>query len=302
MRLLPAAAAVAAALALALAVSPPAPAEDPPFVEWSTLLPGIALGYEPTSENLCVAGKERCVDAVIREMRKRFDPLARTCHHDAVFALAYLRTTEEYKRTAAEPGFFEDRPFVNHEDAVFAKEYFDAWDSYRAGRSAEVPEAWRVAFDAARDRRLSAAGNLYLGINAHVQRDLPFVLYRIGLVSPDGSSRKPDHDRVNVFLNRVTDGLYAELARRFDPTIDDTALPTMLDDAALFQLIVGWRELAWRNAERLANAPTDEARAVVAQQIEDYAAATARDLALLTQYPPFGSGSAARDAYCAAQR
>ena len=83
-----------------------------------------------------------------------------------------------------------------------------------------MPQAWAVAFRAADQRAVSAAGNLALGINAHVQRDLPFVLAAIGLVKPDGSSRKPDHDAVNIFLNRVADDLYPEIARRFDPTID----------------------------------------------------------------------------------
>jgi len=36
---------------------------------------------------------------------------------------------------------------------------------------------------------------------------------------------QPDHDRVNAILDRVSDDLYAEIARRFDPTIDDTNLP-----------------------------------------------------------------------------
>ena len=103
---------------------------------------------------------------------------------------------------------------------------------------------------------MSATGDLLLGINAHVQRDLPLVLYAVGLVRPDGTSRKADHDRVNVILNRVTDDILAEIARRFDPTVDDTNLPTTLDDAALFQLLAAWREKAWRNAELLATAPT----------------------------------------------
>ena len=60
-----------------------------------------------------------------------------------------------------------------------------------------------------------------------------------GLVRPDGTSRKADHDRVNVILNRVTDDILAEIARRFDPTVDDTNLPTTLDDAALFQTARG---------------------------------------------------------------
>jgi hypothetical protein len=144
-------------------------------------------------------------------------------------------------------------------------------------------------------------GDLLLGINAHVQRDLPFVLYSIGLTAPDGSSRKPDHDRVDEILNRVTDDVVAEIARRFDPTIDDTSLPTTLDDLTLFQTIAAWREEAWRNAELLAAAPTAAARELVASQIESNAVTTAQAIILGTQYlPGLLSGAPARDAYCAA--
>ena len=136
-------------------------------------------------------------------------------------------------------------------------------------------------------------------MNAHIQRDLPFVFERIGMVKPDGSSRKPDHDRVNQFLNRVSDDLYAEIARRFDPTIDDANVPGTADDFLAFQLIPAWRETAWRNAERLATAPTPGARALVADSIEAQAAAEARTIRLSTAYGPLQS-SAARDAFCAA--
>jgi Family of unknown function (DUF5995) len=283
----------------ALALPASAVAEDPPFVGWTSLLPGLSVPYDETSANDCVAGRVKCVDQTIREMTKRFEPLASSCDHDAIFALTYLRVTEEYRRTVEDPTFFDDTPFVNHEDIVFARYYFAAHDAWTAGRIREVAPAWRVAFDAARDRAVSANGNLLLGINAHVQRDLPFVLYSIGLVTPDGTSRKTDHDRVNQILNRVTDDLIAEIARRFDPTIDDGNLPTTLDDLVLFQAIVSWRETAWRNAERLALAPTAEARERVAQEVEGYAAAQAKAIRTATQYPPLLGGRAARDAFCA---
>jgi Family of unknown function (DUF5995) len=292
--------ALLALILLALALPASAVAEDPPFVGWSALLPGLSVPYDETSADDCVAGRVQCVDKVVRQMTKRFQPLASSCDHDAIFALTYLRVTEEYRRTVETPTFFDDTSFVNHEDVVFAGYYFAAHDAWTAGRVREVAPAWRVAFDAARDRAVSANGNLLLGINAHVQRDLPFVIYSIGLVTPDGSSRKPDHDRVNQILNRVTDDLIAEIARRFDPTIDDGNLPTTLDDLVLFQAIVSWRETAWRNAERLALAPTAEARERVAQEIEAYAAAQARAIRTATQYPPLLGGRAARDAYCAA--
>jgi len=126
------------------------------------------------------------------------------------------------------------------------------------------------------------------------------VLYAAGLVRPDGTSRKLDHDRVNVILNRVADDVIAEIARRFDPTVDDTNLPTSLDEATLFQLLAAWREKAWRNAELLAAAPTPSARELVVAAIEHDATMEARAIALSTRYLPLSGGSAIRNAFCAA--
>jgi hypothetical protein len=300
LRLAMAALIVVALAVVALARPAAAEAQDPPFVGWSALLPGLSLPYDVTSPDDCVAGRAQCIDKLVRQMTGRFEPLASSCDHDAIFSLTYLRMTEEYRRTVATPTFFDDTPFVNHEAVVFAGYYFAAHDAWTAGRITHVAPAWRIAFDAARDRAVSANGNLLLGISAHVQRDLPFVLYSIGLVKPDGTSRKSDHDRVNQILNRVTDDIISEIARRFDPTIDDANLPTTLDDLVLFQSIVSWRETAWRHAELLALAPTPAARELVAQEIEQYAAAQARAIRTATRYLPLLGGRAARDAYCAA--
>jgi hypothetical protein len=292
---------LAAAVAASAAIGPGAArAADPLFVDWPSLLPGLAGPYDPSNPNICRAGRPQCVDAVIREMERRFAPLAGSCDHDAVFALSYLRTTQEYRRTIVDPTFFDDTPFVNHEDAVFANLYFDAYDDWHVGRMRSVPMAWAIAFQAARDRAVSAAGDLLLGINAHVQRDLPFALYSIGLTKPDGTSRKPDHDRVNVILNRVMGPVIAEIAQRFDPTIDDADVSgTTLDDTLVFQILPTWRETAWRNAERLAAAPDAAARARVAADIEAYAASQARAIATGSAYLPGVQSSAPRDAYCA---
>ena len=273
-------------------------AEDPPFVGWSSLLAGTSTGFEPTSEDDCVAGREACIDKVIREMDRRFRPLAERCDHDAIFALGYLRTTEEYRRSIQDPHFFQDTAFVNHEDAVFAAYYVEAFDAWHSGDRDRVPPAWQVAFRAADEKSLPASGNLVLGVNAHIQADLPFVLAGIGLVKPDGSSRKADHDKVNEFLNRVTDDMIPEMARRFDPTIDDGDLPTFVDDVLTFQSIPAWREIAWRNAERLVAAPDAASRARVAADIHAYAASQARLLASATAYRLLQT-SAPRDRYCA---
>jgi hypothetical protein len=272
---------------LVLALSSTALAADPPFVPWSELLPGLTAEYEPSSEHECNSGKLRCVDAVIREMDRRSTPLDASCDHNVLFALTYLRTTEQYRLAVVEPGFFGDPAFINHQDAVFASYYFGAWDRYRAGAYSQVPRAWQLAFAAADAKRVSGTGNILLGMSAHVNRDLAYVLAGIGLVKPDGSSRKPDHDKVNEFLNRVIAPLFAEAASRYDSTVDDTQIQgTQLDEAALLQILVAWREQAWRNAELLVSAPTPAARALIETEIERSAAIEANLIIVATAYSP----------------
>lgn len=282
------------ALALVVAASVgSAAADDPPFVPWSALLPGLTTTYDPSSANLCQSGQLRCVDAVIREMTSRFDALEAICDHNTLFALTYLRTTEQYRLAVTEPDFFSDPNFINHQDANFARLYFDAWDDYRAGTLGNVPRAWQLAFAAADQKKVNGTGNILLGMSAHVNRDLPVVLAEIGLVKPDGSSRKPDHDKVNVFLNQVVEPLFDEAAARYDPLVDDTQIDgTQLDEAALLQILVGWREQAWRNAEALVSAPSASARALVQSQIEQNAAIEANLIIVATAYAPLSAQQA----------
>jgi hypothetical protein len=270
----------------------PAAADDPLFLNWTQQLPGFTNGYDANSANDCTSGRIQCVDSVIREMTRRFDGLAAACDHDTMFALAYLRTTEEYKRSAITPGFYSDVNFINHEDAVFARYYLEAYDAWHRGNVASVPPAWRVALDAADKRSVNGSTNILLGISAHINRDLPFVLWEIGLVKPDGTSRKPDHDKVNEFLNKVD--LFGEASRRFDSTIDPNQAPGAIHS------IIAMREEAWRNAERLRAAENDPVQfAAVKASIEDFALAEAQAIKATGSYGPFGS-SATRDAYCAA--
>ncbi|MGZ8744139.1 MAG: DUF5995 family protein [Nocardioides sp.] len=271
-------------------------------IAWSSYLQGWTDQYVPTSENDCVAGRDPCLKATLKELARIADDTARRCSHDAVFARAYLRMTQTYGWSRDIPGYYEDVRFANHQDAVFAKYYTDAYDAHRSGDRASVPEAWRIAFDASRDQRVSATGSLLLGMNAHINRDLPFVLAGVGLVAPDGSSRKPDYVAVEQWLYTATAPLLAEIAARFDPTADDAGDPWGLSNLAMFQMISGWREQAWRNAEALVSAPTPEARARVAASIEARATGAARTLLATQSYNPPFTSSGARDTWCAAHR
>jgi hypothetical protein len=272
---------------------------SPPFLNWAQLLPSLTDTYDPNSANDCVAGRPHCVDATIREMYRRFDPLGQSCNHSAVFSLAYLRTTQTYEWARNQTGYFQDTPWVNHEDAVFAKDYFQAYDGWASGNRSQVPQAWLTAFDDAAKRKLTASGDLLLGMNAHVNRDLPFTLAAIGITTATGQSRKPDHDKVDQFLNAVVEPLLYEEAARLDPTINEIVTPYGVGYTGLFQLLEAWREDAWRNAELLTDAPTAADRALVAKTIESNAAAEANTLAAANSYLPPVITTVTRDAYCA---
>jgi hypothetical protein len=292
---------VTSLLTLGTTVSP-AQADDLPYVAWSAYLPGWSDEFVPSSDNDCVAGRSSCLYQTRKEFGRILKDNATQCSHNAVFAMTYTRITQTYGWSREIPGYYQDVPYINHMDAVFAKYYTDAYYAYKRGDRGSVPDAWLKAFDSARDKRTTATGDLLLGINAHVNRDLPFVLASMGLVRPDGQNGKPDFDKANDFLNAASDAMMAELAQRFDPTVDDVNDPLGLAYGTVMQTLTTMREGAWRNAEALVNAKTPAARALVAAGIEREASAFADGIILGNSYHPPLSSTTARDAYCAAHK
>ena len=285
---------------LVAGTSTPAHADLLPYVPWSSYLSGWTDQFVPTSDNDCVAGRPNCLKSTLKEESRIADDTAASCSHNAIFPRAYVRMTQLYGYTRDIPGYYQDVPYFNHVDAVFAKYYTDAYYNWKNGNRAAVPQAWLTALDAGAAKAVSGSGDLLLGMNAHINRDLPFVMAAVGLVAPDGSSRKPDYDAVEAWLYDATAPLIAEFAQRFDPTMDDSQDPFGLANWTLFQMVSAWRENAWRNAEALVSAPTPAARAVVAANIEADANAVAQSLLASESYTPPLTSTTARDAYCAA--
>ncbi len=282
--------------------SSPAHADLLPYVPWSSYLPGWTDQYVPSSDNDCVAGRPNCLNGTLKEQSRIADDTASGCSHNAVFARAYVRMTQLYGYTREIPGYYQDVPYFNHVDAVFAKYYTDAYYNWKNGSRSAVPQAWLTAFDAAKNKRVSGTGDLLLGMNAHINRDLPYVMAAVGLVAPDGTSRKPDYDAVEAWLYDATAPLIAEFAQRFDPAMDDTQDPFGIGNWALFQMVSAWRENAWRNAEALLAAPTPAARALVEANIENDANAAAQGILTSQSYIPLLSSTVSRDNYCAAHK
>ena len=283
-----------ALLALGVGSATPALADPPPDFPWPDLLPPLptASNPQPGPQEGCQKPTMACVDLEIKRMQEAQDRLG--CDHRAVFATTYLTLTQALKSTiAADPRFFADPDYFFYEDALFANLYFRTLE--RGGAGQPVPEAWAIAFQTAAAGDANAAQDMLLGINAHVQRDMPYVLASLGLHRPDGSSRKLDHDRANDVLNHAYNAVVRAIADRYDPMVNTTNPGTPGDNLAGLELVKVWRENVWRNAERLLNATTDQQRRDVESSIETNAADSARSIAA-AQGPP--GYRATRDAYC----
>jgi hypothetical protein len=285
-----------AASALALGVVPAS--SEVPNLGWTALLPPIPTVHnpQPGPVSTCPKPGPGCIRAQIRRLRAARDNWG--CDHRAVFATTYLTLTKQLfadvKSGLVEEQFI-DPDYLYTEDALFANIYMRTAKAYDRGD--EVAEAWQIAFDTAARDDTGAVQDMLLGINAHVQNDMPFLLAALGLTKPDGDSRKPDHDVANGTLNRAYEDVVTEVRERFDPAIDLSNSPLIpLDDIAGLELVRGWRELVWRNAERLLNAKGKQEQRQVAKSIEDNAAATATLIAA-GGIPGYG---ATRDTYCAA--
>jgi hypothetical protein len=283
------------AVAMGCAATASAQTELSPNFPWPSLLPPLDVPntVQPGPVSYCHKATIGCVDETIARMRVLRRRLG--CDHRAIFATTYLLLTEEIRKTVVdEPHFYSDNQWLIYLDVLFAKYYFDTTANYEGHR--RVPDAWGIGFDTAAHGDANAGQDMLLGINAHVQRDMPFVMAGVGLRKPDGSTRKPDHDAANEILRRAYDRIVKTIADQYDPLISTTnSEATPVDNIGGLELVKEWREGVWRNAERLLNAKSAEERASISQQIEDDAAVWARGMAANDQ--PAGY-RAYRDDYC----
>src|SRR4051812_45988913 len=91
------------------------------------------------------------------------------------FAGTYARTTRAVGEAVA-AGRFEDGDWVDRWDVVFAALSLDAVEAPRRA-PASPPWPWRLAFGARRG--LPPLAHVLLGINAHINYDLPQALIAV---------------------------------------------------------------------------------------------------------------------------
>ena len=184
------------------------------------------------------------------------------------FALLYLRTTEGM-RDANAAGEFSDPPFWDTEVIpTFADYYLHAYAAWKGGHQRDVAPAWRIAFRAD-PARLTCTQLLFLGINAHVNNDLAFMIEDMG-----PRYAYPDHLFVDhVLAVRTRPVVYPEIQRDLCPALFTETVPATAD-----RDIAAWRQLAWENGQRLLAADGQRERAAIARDIRRHARDKAREI------------------------
>jgi hypothetical protein len=211
------------------------------------------------------------IEQVIEEMTRRWIRLHRAGDWRAVFAKTYLCTTEKLLEATRRPGIFTDTAWVVSIDCHFAQRYFTAEDLWEDGGNCPWP--WRIAFQSARQKRTLVFQDVLLGMNAHINYDLPYSLD--ATIPADATPNeietyRRDNDQLNHTLVSIINLIQEEIAEDYDPGIDiiDLVLGKG-DEQGGSRMIRIWRARSWAHFLLLREARDDPlARARVEKLIE----------------------------------
>jgi hypothetical protein len=157
------------------------------------------------------------IDELIGRMAALLEPLQAGGDQRRYFHATYQRTTiavaEEIRH-----GGFADPGWVERWDIAFAELYLEALEAALAGRKPSRP--WEIAFSA--PAGLPALRHVLLGMNAHINYDLPQALLAVITEEQFGDAallgrREADHQAIDGVLASRVGAEDDELARLSGP-------------------------------------------------------------------------------------
>ncbi len=184
------------------------------------------------------------LDGLIAEFREQGSRLA-------YFATMYRAVTLRV-REGIRSGRFEDGSRMNRFDTAFANRYFGAVETARQGRP--PARSWRVAFQAESRPGVMILQHLLLGMNAHINFDLPITTVELA-EGDEFSSLQADFLTINAIVAELLDPVQ-DVVSEFSPLLDilDRVGGRTDESVATFS-VVHARDEAWHEATRLALEP-----------------------------------------------
>ena len=135
------------------------------------------------------------VDDVIGALAELENALVASKDQRGIFVTAYLGLTRVIQEWI-DRGLFLENEIVARYVVEFANTYRQALADYEQGSRLAIPKAWQQSFDTCRDKNASILQYLLLGVNAHINYDLPHAVLQAGLnVNCDRCYH--DHTRIN---------------------------------------------------------------------------------------------------------
>ena len=167
------------------------------------------------------------------------------------FNQLYLAVTNAVRESIGGTDF-NDAPWLERLDIVFANLYFDAVGAALADVSS-APPAWRPLLAARNENGIQRIQFALAGMNAHINRDLPAAL--VQTFAADGNfpsrtdARHDDYERVNAILENVE----GRVKKVFDVGLvgEIDAAAGRVDDVVAMWSIRAARDAAWTHAELL---------------------------------------------------
>lgn len=161
-----------------------------------------------------------------------------------LFNYTYLIITRRV-RQALKAHKFEHPDFLERFDRRFAYYYLHALQQYLVG--AEAPLAWKLAFDSARRRGITSLAAISLGVNAHVNHDIPLVLRDL---QADGRQLR-DYRYVNAIISQALGEVLQTLPAESGRLRWQRQIARPFYKTAMNVLIRLWRKQAWQHYLKL---------------------------------------------------
>lgn len=186
---------------------------------------------------------------IIERYRERKNPLA--------FFPAVYRATTARVRAGIREGRFADGARMERLATVFANRYLAAFHVAEAGAGGRPARAWQAAFDAAARPHTMILQHVLVGMNAHINFDLP-----LAVIAAAGQGAvadiEADFQEINHILAALLDPVQ-EVIDGFSPllnVLDQVGGRT--DEALVTFSINNARDEAWHEATRLALEPVEQ--------------------------------------------